>query len=162
MRWCYHHSKLSDERGKLQFRVGWFRRKLPVEFRLHHTSYLSHILLAVNMKSQFDVYLTSRKTQLNITRYIRAKLNWEFQIFGSTEHVRFTLKKHTWLNAGNAFIELSSKYISFPLYRNPKQKKYKQCAYNVKFRRIFVTIFPVKSNEYYILGACVCRLRYTA
>jgi hypothetical protein len=36
------------------------------------------------MNSQFDIYFTRRKTQLNITSYTGYKLNREFQIFGST------------------------------------------------------------------------------
>ena len=39
-------------------------RKLPVKSP-HQTSYLSHVLITVNIKSQFDIYFTSRKTKLN-------------------------------------------------------------------------------------------------
>jgi len=156
MWWRYHHSKLSDDRGRLHFRVGWFSRKLPVEFRHLQTSYLSHVLRAVNMKSLFDIYLKSRKTQLNKT------ILSMFHIKTRDSNIRFHWKisgshsnKQTWSNAGNAFIEFCSKYISFPPSRNTKYKQHIQYTYNVKFRLVSVTIFPVKIIEYYILGARV-------
>jgi len=67
MWWRHHNYKLSDHRARLHFRVGWFGRKSLVEFLLHQTTHHSHVLRAVNMKSQFDIYFTSRKTKLNKT-----------------------------------------------------------------------------------------------
>jgi hypothetical protein len=73
MRWFHHQSQLGADRCSLRCLVGWLRRKLPVKFRRHQTSYLSHVFSAVSMKSQFDIYFTSRETQLNVTSYTCSK-----------------------------------------------------------------------------------------
>jgi hypothetical protein len=54
MQWRHHQSELGGDNCSLRFVVGWFRTKLPVKFR-HQTSYLSHVLSAVNMTSLFDI-----------------------------------------------------------------------------------------------------------
>jgi hypothetical protein len=68
MQWLHHQCELGGNIGILRCLVGRFRRKLHLKFRIHQTSYLSHVLNAVNIKSQFDVYFTSRETQLNKTK----------------------------------------------------------------------------------------------
>jgi hypothetical protein len=68
------------------------------------------------MKSQFDIYFTIHKTQLHITSYTCSKLNGESQIFRSLGNVSFIFIKHSWLNSGNALIELGSKYSVPPPY----------------------------------------------
>jgi hypothetical protein len=65
MRWLYHQFELGGNSSTLHYCVGWFRRKLPVNFR-HQTSYLSHIFRAVRIKSKFDIHFTNIK-QLNKT-----------------------------------------------------------------------------------------------
>jgi hypothetical protein len=81
LRWCSHQCELDGDSGKLRCWVGWLRRTLPVKFR-RQTSYLSHKLCDLNMKSQFDIYFTNRKTQMNKTNNTSSKLNREIQIFG--------------------------------------------------------------------------------
>ena len=82
--------------------VGWFRRMLSVSCRHHQTSHLSHVLSAVNMESQFDIYFTIHKTQPHKTSYTCSKLNEEFQIFVSIAKCQFHIHKVQLVNAGNS------------------------------------------------------------
>jgi len=66
MRWIHQQSELGGNSSQLHYGIGKFHRKLPVKFH-HQTSYLWHVLSAVNKKSQFDIYFKSRKIQLNKT-----------------------------------------------------------------------------------------------
>ena len=75
MQWRHHQRKLGGDIGILRLRVGLFRRMLPVKFH-HQTSYLSRVLKAVSMKSQFDIYFISGKLFLNKTC---SKLNHNFK-----------------------------------------------------------------------------------
>jgi hypothetical protein len=77
-----------------------FHRMLPVKF-LHQTSYRSHVLIAVNMKSQFYIYFIRGKVFLNKTC---SKLNQNFKYSGPVEKVRFTFTKYTGINAGTFVI----------------------------------------------------------
>jgi len=61
------------------------------------------------MKSQFDMYFTSRKTQLNITSYTCSKLNRENQIFRSTGKCQVHIHKTQLVKCWECLIEFSSK-----------------------------------------------------
>jgi hypothetical protein len=110
----HHQSELGGNSSTLLFRVGWFRRKLLVKFRRHQTSYLSHVFSAVNMNSQFDIYFTSRKTQLNIINYIRSKFIRQFQIFRSVGKCQVHIHKAQMDKCWACLIEFSSKYFVSP------------------------------------------------
>jgi hypothetical protein len=87
---CRHHqSDMGGDNCSLRFLVGWFRTKLPVKFR-HQTSYLSHVLSAVNMISQFDISFSNRKIQPNIHRAIQI-FRTDFFKFADTRvsHINF-------------------------------------------------------------------------
>ena len=102
--WRLHHQfEVGGNSSPLHYWVSWFRRNLPVNFR-RQTSYLSHVLSAVNIKSQLGIYFTSRKTQLNKTSCTYSKLNEEFQIFGPLGNVSFKFTKYSWLNAGKSWL----------------------------------------------------------
>jgi hypothetical protein len=96
---CIHHQcEPGDDTRILRYLVGLFRRMFPVKFH-HQTSYLPHILSAVKMKSQFDIYFISGKVFLNKTC---SKLNKNFKYSGLLENVRFIFTNHSWINAGNS------------------------------------------------------------
>jgi hypothetical protein len=65
MRWLHHQSELDGNSTTLRYWVRCFPKKLPVNF-CHQTSHLSHVLAAVRIKSQFDIYFKHIK-QLNKT-----------------------------------------------------------------------------------------------
>jgi hypothetical protein len=58
MRWLRHQCELGGDTRTLRCLVGWLRRKLLLKFP-NQTSYRTHVLIAVYIKSQFDIYLTS-------------------------------------------------------------------------------------------------------
>jgi hypothetical protein len=96
MQWLHHQYELGGDNGSLRFRVCSFRRMLPVKF-LQQSSHRSHVLCAVNMKSQFDHYFIGGKVYMNKTC---SKLNQNFKYSGPVEKVRFTFTKHSGINAG--------------------------------------------------------------
>ena len=96
MQWLHHQCELGGDNGSLRFGVGSFRRMLPVKF-LQKTFYLSQILIAVYMKSQFDIYFISGKVFIDETC---SKLNQNFKYSGPLEKVRFIFTKYTGINAG--------------------------------------------------------------
>ena len=96
VQWVHHQCELGGDNRILRYRVRLFRRTLSVKFRHHQTSYLPHELIAVNMKSQFDIYFKSGKLFLNKTC---SKWNQNFKYSGPLENVRFPVKKHSWINA---------------------------------------------------------------
>jgi hypothetical protein len=69
MQWLHHQCELGGDISNLRFQVNWFRRKLPTKFCPHQTSHLSHVLSAVNMKPQLDIYFISPKALLNKTSH---------------------------------------------------------------------------------------------
>jgi hypothetical protein len=80
MQWLHHQCELGGDIVLLRFRVGLFRRILPVKF--HQTSHLSHVSSAVNMKSQFDIYFISgkvfrNKTCSKLTRISNIRVHWK-------------------------------------------------------------------------------------
>ena len=144
MQWLHHQSELGGDTCSLRLLVSWFRSKLSVKFRHHQTSYLSHVLNAVNMKSPFDIYFICRKTQLNITSYTCSELNRKIQIFRSIGKCQVH-KAHLvkcWL----CIIEFSSKYFVSPPSPNRNQDQHIHCTYNVVFFAFL----------------CVCRLSFKA
>jgi len=67
VQWVHHQCEVGGDIRTLRSRVGVFRRTLLLEFRQHQTSYIPHVLNAVNMKSQFDIYFIIRKVFPNRT-----------------------------------------------------------------------------------------------
>jgi len=65
-RWLHHQSELGGDSGTLRLRVGWFRRKKSVKFRHHQSSYHSHVLIVVNIKS--NLLFISQVTKHNCTQ----------------------------------------------------------------------------------------------
>ena len=96
VQWLHHQSELDGDNGSLPIRVGLFRRMLPVKF-YHKTSYLSHVLIAANFKSQFGIYFINVNVFLNKTC---SKLNHNFKYSGPLENVIFIFTKHTGIYAG--------------------------------------------------------------
>jgi len=89
VQWHHHQCELGIDIGILRLRVGLFRRMLPV--KLHHkSSHRSHV--AVNMKSQFDIYFINGNVYLNKTC---STLNRNFKYFGPLENVSFIFTKHS-------------------------------------------------------------------
>jgi len=68
MWWLHHKCELGGNSSTLHYWVGWFPRKLPVNFR-HQTSYRSHVFIAVRIKSQFDIYFINIKQMNKIYIY---------------------------------------------------------------------------------------------
>ena len=134
MRWLHHQSELGADRCRLCCLVGWFYRNVPVKVR-HQTSHLSHVLSAVNMKSQFDIYFTNRKTQLNITSYTWSKLNREFQIFQSIGKCQVHIHRAQLFKCWDCMLQFSSKHFVSPPSPNPHKAQHTQCKYKIKFRR---------------------------
>jgi len=94
---CLHHQcELGGDIGILRCEVDLFRRMVPVKF-LQPTLHLSHVLRAVNMKSQFDIYFICGKVFLNKRC---SKLNQNIKYSGPLQNVRFTFTKHSCINAG--------------------------------------------------------------
>jgi hypothetical protein len=114
MRWFHHQFELGGNSSTLRYWVGWFRRKLPVNFR-HQTSYLSHVFRAVRIKSQFDIYFTNIK-QLNKKW---SKLNEEFHIFRSVGKSQVHIHNAQLVTCWEYLIEFSSKNFVFPPSPNP-------------------------------------------
>ena len=141
MQWLNRRSELGGNNGILSWWVGWLRRKLPVKFRPHQKSYLSHVLNAVNIKSQFYIYFTSRKTQINITC---SKLNWELQIFGSIRKCQVYIHKAQLVKCWECLIQFVSKHFVSVPPANPNKAQDRQFKYKVKFTCFFATIFAVK------------------
>jgi len=113
MWWLHHKWELGGNSSTLHYWVGWFPRKLPVNFR-HQTSYLSHVFRAVRIKSQFDIYFTQIK-QLNKISYTCSKLNEEFRIFRSVGNCSFHIHKAQLVKCWEFFIEFSSRhFVSAP------------------------------------------------
>ena len=122
MQWTYHQSELGRDSCSLRWLVAWIRRKLLVKFRRHQTSYLSHVLSAVNMKSLLIYFRKWYKTQFNITGYTCSKLNEEFQIF--------TFTKHSFINVGIACYSS----VQNILYLHPPQNLTRPKTSNVQKR----------------------------
>jgi hypothetical protein len=136
MRWLHHQSKLGADRCSLRCLVGWFHRKLPVKIRHHQTLYLSHVLSAVNMKSQFDIYFTSHKTQLNVTSYTCSKLNREFQIVRSVAKCQVHINKAQLFKCWDSMLQFSSKYFVSPPSPKSNKEQHRQSTYKVIFRSV--------------------------
>jgi len=113
LRWLHHQCELGGDSGTLHFVVSWFRRKLSVNFS-YQTSRHSNVLSAVNMKSQFDIYFTSHKTQPHKTNYTCSKLNEEFQISVSIAKCQFHIYKVQLVKCWEFFMELILKYFVPP------------------------------------------------
>jgi hypothetical protein len=143
LHWLNRRSELGVNNGILCWWVGWFRKKLPVKFRHHQTSYLSHILSVVNIKSQFDIYFRSRKTPLK--KLAKHALNYTeiFKYSGALENVGFTFIKHSCLNVENSWLN----WVQNILYLHPPQTltthKTGNLSKKVKFTRVCVTIFAL-------------------
>jgi hypothetical protein len=97
VQWRHHQCELGGDIGILRFRVCSFRRMLPVKF-LQQTSHRSHVLSAVNMKSQFCIYFINGKVFMNKTCYT---LNHNFKYSDPLENVSFTFTMHSWLHGGD-------------------------------------------------------------
>jgi len=92
---------------------------LPVKFRHHQTTYLSHVVSVVN---------------ISIIR-----VRWKYQV-----HIH----KAQLFKCLECLVEYSSKYfVSQPSAKTNKEQQ-KQCTYQVKFRLVFVPIVAEKNNKY--------------
>jgi hypothetical protein len=92
------------------------QHKVTWKFRRHHTSYLSHVLSAVNIKSQFYIYFRSRETQLNITSYTCS-------IGKCQVHIHKAQLFKWW----ECLIEFSSIYFVFPTSPKSNKEKHRHC-----------------------------------
>jgi len=77
---------------------------------------------------------------------ICSKLNREFQIFDSIGKYQIHIEKEQLVKFWNAFIELGSNNSVTPPSPNPNFKQHMQCTYNVKFRKVCVTIVAVNKK----------------
>jgi len=125
MRWFRHQSELGCDSSALRFWVGWIRIKLPKKIRPHRTSYLSHVLSAVNMNLQFDIYCTNRKTQLN---YMCTKLNGEFQIFRFIGKGQIYIQKEQLVKCWVCMLQ----FVTNILYLHPPQTLTRNNTGNVR------------------------------
>jgi len=113
VQWLHYQCQLGADNGILRYIVSLFRWKFLVKFH-HQTSYLSHVLSAVNMKSQFDIYFINRKVFLNKTNYTWSKITREFQIFRSIGKCQVYIHKTQLVTCWECLIEFSSKYFVPP------------------------------------------------
>jgi hypothetical protein len=160
MRWLHHQSILGGDTYNLRLPVSRFRRKLSVKFRHHQTSYLSHVWSAVNMRSQFHIYFTSRKTELNITNTTGSKLTGDFQKIRFIGKCPVNIHRAQLVQSWESLIQFSSTYFAYPPSPNCNYEQHIHCTYNVEFRRVCVANCNVE--KYYIFWACVCSPMYKA
>ena len=97
-------------------------------------------------KIQFDIYFSSRKTQLNITSCTCYKLNRELQIFWSIGKCQFLIHKAQLVKCWKYLIEFSSKNFVSPPSPNPNKEQNRQCTYKLKFLGVFLTIVAVNKE----------------
>jgi hypothetical protein len=109
-------------------RAGWWQRhtvllrrlipqKVTVHF-LHQTSYLSHVLTTVPIKSQFDIYFTNTRNWIKLS-YTWSKLNEGFLKFRSNAKCSVHIHKAQVVKCWECLTEFNSKHFVSPPSPNP-------------------------------------------